>query len=483
MELTEQFILLQAPNPAAAENGRKLSKKGSFSALHKTADGTLYWAECAGSGKTPYRVSIDFTNQDAPTCRCSCPSRQFPCKHALGLMFELLAAKPFDTADIPQDIAEKRARQAARAAKKEAAAEEGGKPAKPKKPNAAAQKKKLAKQLEGLDMAERMVDDLLSAGIGTLSGSSAQTYDKLARDLGSYYLTGPQAAFSRIALTVRAIQKDPAHAEQGYAEAMRELVALRSTLKKSRTFLQEKLDSGSFSAEDTILFAALGGVWKLEDLHAIGAYRENVRLVQLSFDVSCDESRKEYVERGWWLDLNSGRIDQTLNLRPLKALKYVKGEDSRFELLEIPILYTYPGEYNCRIRWESAASRPLTAREHAALPALAQPSLAAAVKLTKGQIKNTLLPKFLAVLVPIGRLGAVGEALVLEDPAGERIVLRDRAEDGADHASAARLTMLPGEIPAGSALFGLMFYDEGDKSICLHPYSVVTPDEIIRLQY
>ncbi len=480
MELTEQFILLQAPNPAAAENGRKLSKKGSFSALHRTADNTLYWAECAGSGKTPYRVSIDFTNRDAPTCRCSCPSRQFPCKHALGLMFELLAAKPFETADMPQDIAEKRAKQAARTAKKEVDADA---PPKPKKPNAAAQKKKLAKQLEGLDMAEQMVDDLLSAGIGTLAGSSAQTYDKLAKNLGSYYLTGPQAAFSRIALTVRTIQKNPAQAEQGYVEALRELVALRSTLKKSRTFLQEKLDSGSFSAEDTILFAALGGVWKLEDLHNLGAYREQVRLVQLAFDVSYDESRKEYVERGWWLDLNSGRIDQTLNLRPMKALKYVKGEDSRFELLEIPTLYTYPGEYNCRIRWESAASRPLTAQERTTLPALAQPDLAAAVKLTKSQIKNTLLPKFLAVLVPIGLLGTADGTLALEDPDGGRVVLRDRAEDGPDHASAARLTMLPGEIPAGSALFGLMFYDEMDKSICLHPYSVVTPDDIIRLQY
>ena len=72
---------------------------------------------------------------------------------------------------------------------------------------------------------------------------------------------------------------------------------------------------------------------------------------------------------------------------------------------------------------------------------------------------------------------------MLEDPAGARIVLRDRAEDGADHASTARLDMLPEPVPAGSALFGLMFYDEADKSICLHPYSVVTPARVIRLQY
>ena len=105
------------------------------------------------------------------------------------------------------------------------------------------------------------------------------------------------------------------------------------------------------------------------------------------------------------------------------------------------------------------------------------------MKLVKGQIKNTLLPKYMAVLVPIGQVGTIGETFVLEDPKGGRIVLRDRREDGADHASTARLTMLPEAVPAGSALFGLMFYDEADKTICLHPYSVVTPEQIIRLLY
>lgn len=480
MVLTEQFILLQAPNPAAAENGRKLWKKGSFSALHRTRDDTLYWAECAGSGKNPYHVSIDWANPDAPVCRCSCPSRQFPCKHALGLMFQQLAGGGFEEGEIPQELADKRAKQAARAAKKETAADA---PPKPKRTNTAAQKKKLAKQLEGLDMAERMVDDLLSSGLGALAGASAQTYDKLAKDLGSCYLTGPQTAFTRIALAVRTVQQDPEQAERAYNQALRILVALRSTIKKSRTFLQNKLEAGSFSPEDSALFEALGGVWKLEDLRAIGSFRENVRLVQLAFGVSFDQAKKEYVERGWWIDLDAGSIFQTLNLRPMKALKYVKGEDSCFGALEVPVLYIYPGEGDRRVRWESAAPRPLTAQEQTALPALAQPSLAAAVKATKGAIKNTLAPKFLAVLVPVGRLGKAGETFVLEDPAGERIVLRDRPEEGPDHACTARLAMLPEEVPAGSALFGLMFYHEGDHSLCLHPYSVVTPEKVIRLLY
>ena len=478
MALTEQFILLQAPNAAAAANGQKLSRGGKFSSLHRDAEGTLDWAECAGSGKSPYRVSVDWTDPGAPVCRCSCPSRQFPCKHALGLLYEQLAGKSFETAEIPQDLADKRAKQAARAVKKETAG-----PPKPKRTNAAAQTKRITRQLEGLDMAEKMAGELLNTGIGSLGGSSSQTFDKLAKDLGNYYLTGPQAAFSRIALTVRTIQKDPGNAPAAYAEALRELVALRTTIKKSRTFLQEKLDAGRFSAEDTILFEALGGVWKLEDLHAAGACRENVKLVQLSFDVRFDEAKKEYVERGFWMDVVSGQIDYTLNLRPAKALKHIKADDSRFELLELPVLYTYPGEGSRRIRWEEAVSRPASPEEYAAMPRLAQPDVAAAVKLAKGQFKNTLLPKYAPFLLPAGRVGKIGDAFVLEDPKGGRIVLRDRREDGADHASTARLARLPERIPAGSALFGLLFYDEADRSLCLHPYSLVTHSHIVRLQY
>lgn len=275
MAITESFILAQAPNAAAAENGRKLSKKGSFSGHHKTADGTLYWADCAGSGKTPYHTSVDFVNPGTPTCRCSCPSRQFPCKHALGLLFEILADKPFAVAELPQDIADKRAKQAARAAKKEEAGE-AGTTAQPKKPNAAAQSKKIKKQLEGLDMAQRMIDDLLAAGLSTLAGTSIQSYEKLAKDLGSYYLTGPQLAFSRLALTVKAIQRDPANAARGYAEASRILVTLSSTIKKARAFLEARLEQGQFTAEDTILYEALAASGWARDFPPVGAEPETV---------------------------------------------------------------------------------------------------------------------------------------------------------------------------------------------------------------
>jgi len=477
MKLTEQMILMQAPNAAAAENGRKLSQKESFSNHRKTADSTLYWAECAGSGKKPYQTSIDFSSPDgAPTCRCSCPSRQFPCKHALGLMFELLAEREFETAEVPANLAEKRAKQAARAAKKES-----GEAPKPKKTNTVAQKKKLRHQLEGLDQAERMVNDLLSAGVATLSGSSAQSFEKLAKDLGNYYLTGPQTAFTRIALTVRQLQTRPEQASGLCAEALRILISLHATIKKSRDLLNRKLESGDYSAEDTVLYEALGGVWRLEELRANGSCRENARLVQLSFDVSLDEAKREYVERGFWLDLERGDLVRTLNYRPIKALKHVKAEDSCFELVEVPTLYEYPGELGPRVRWEGCTTRPLSNPERRAVPAFAKEDIPAVVKRAKNQMKNTLLPKYIPALLPVGQIGTVGGDLVLEDRLGNRILLRDRREDGADHASAERLASL--SLPKGSALFGLVFYDEADRRICLHPYSAATPEQIVRFQY
>jgi hypothetical protein len=45
--------------------------------------GDVLWGRCAGSGKNPYQTIVDLSG---PAYKCSCPSRKFPCKHALGLL-------------------------------------------------------------------------------------------------------------------------------------------------------------------------------------------------------------------------------------------------------------------------------------------------------------------------------------------------------------------------------------------------------------
>ncbi|MDE7362155.1 MAG: hypothetical protein K2N38_09505 [Oscillospiraceae bacterium] len=43
--ITEQLILSLAPNPAAAANGKKISKSGGFQKLYRAADESLYMGD------------------------------------------------------------------------------------------------------------------------------------------------------------------------------------------------------------------------------------------------------------------------------------------------------------------------------------------------------------------------------------------------------------------------------------------------------
>src|SRR6516162_6225875 len=121
--IDEQFVDAAAPNAEAAKNGRGLVLKNKLANLHVSDDGTLLFGECQGSGKQPYQCSCDFTRPDQPTYRCSCPSRQFPCKHCLGLLYAFAQKKQFTPAPVPADVQGKREKLAARAEKKTADAE------------------------------------------------------------------------------------------------------------------------------------------------------------------------------------------------------------------------------------------------------------------------------------------------------------------------------------------------------------------------
>jgi SWIM zinc finger len=84
---TAEQVLALAPDPASRKAGSKLSAPGPWSGTGTTAlpddRGTAVWGLCRGSGSKPYQTVVDIT---APAYKCSCPSRKFPCKHAIGLL-------------------------------------------------------------------------------------------------------------------------------------------------------------------------------------------------------------------------------------------------------------------------------------------------------------------------------------------------------------------------------------------------------------
>jgi SWIM zinc finger len=65
------------------------------------AAGELVWGLCAGSGMNPYQTIVDL---DGPAYKCSCPSRKFPCKHALALLL-LWSGGAVPDEDDPSDFA------------------------------------------------------------------------------------------------------------------------------------------------------------------------------------------------------------------------------------------------------------------------------------------------------------------------------------------------------------------------------------------
>ena len=74
LALASDASSLRAAQPLAS--GRSWPLTGA-------ADGSAVWGECRGSAAAPYRTVVDLSG---PAYRCSCPSRKFPCKHALALM-------------------------------------------------------------------------------------------------------------------------------------------------------------------------------------------------------------------------------------------------------------------------------------------------------------------------------------------------------------------------------------------------------------
>ena len=98
MDISVQQIESIAPNPAAFSAGRKLSSKEQWQSFAKSE--RALWGAIKGSGANPYLTQIDTL---AVAYKCTCPSRQFPCKHSIALMLLYTENKKlFQTAEEPE---------------------------------------------------------------------------------------------------------------------------------------------------------------------------------------------------------------------------------------------------------------------------------------------------------------------------------------------------------------------------------------------
>jgi hypothetical protein len=176
--LTNAQILSLAPDAASAKAGTALATAGKWRGLG--GDGRALWGECQGSGARPYQTRIDLADLGS---RCSCPSRKFPCKHALGLLL-LFASQPelFAAVAPPVWVAEWLATRAERAERR---APPHAAPDAP--PDSAAQARRAGarevKVRAGLDELARWLGDLVRSGIAGAPSRPAAFWDAMAARL------------------------------------------------------------------------------------------------------------------------------------------------------------------------------------------------------------------------------------------------------------------------------------------------------------
>lgn len=470
--INEDFIISAAVNSASVANARKISRTNGFYSLKKTADNTLIYGECKGSGSKPYYTSVDFVGEP-PVFRCSCPSRQIPCKHSLAIMFDLLAEKDFEVGEVPEDIARKRSK-----IEKKAENDENTENAKPKKVNKSAVTKKLKKQREGLELAESFVNDILSRGISSVSSAECSQYTTLAKQLGDYYLPKPQAIMYEIISLAKNFSEHPD--EKQLDNMVKLCVRLSSSVRKSMDYIDKKLESGEIMPEDNILYEEMGNVWKLTQLKEIGLYKQDSEIMQLSFTVIDDYIHDMFIDKAYWIDLSDGEICITENKRPYRALNHVKSEDSFFSIYQLSELYRYPGGLNRRVRWNNAEIRNINGSDYEKAVSFAEKSLSEAVKKAKSELKNTLSSSSAAMLVKYDRIEFTADGHGVLKLGDESIALK-AVRNYPNVIEVLKILGCSNYNLEDCAVMGEFFYEVSDRKIYFCPLTIITPQKVIRL--
>jgi hypothetical protein len=211
-----------APDAAAVKAAQGLAKPAKWQNLGHNEH--VVWGECQGSGANPYQVRVDL---DDGSCKCSCPSRKQPCKHALGLLLMFAGGSAVAGAAMPGFVEEW---QVGRAKRAEAKAARASAPEKPPDPEAQARRiEKRAGRIEsGLAQLEAWLTDTVSQGLAAARTQPAQYWAQMAarlvdaqapglarrvRDLGDIAVSGADwqsdllAGLARLQLLVDAYRK------------------------------------------------------------------------------------------------------------------------------------------------------------------------------------------------------------------------------------------------------------------------------------
>ena len=177
MTFSEPQIESLAPKPAAFKAAQKLVSSGKI--ISSGQSERALWGSIQGSGKKPYNTQIDI--QDL-AYKCSCPSRQFPCKHALTILLLNSKGEVAENSEEPAWVIEwidkRRAKSSAPAKEKKELTEE----------DFAAREKQKNKRAEdrvvlvnsGVEELDKWLQDIVRIGLLELPNRPYEDFQKMA---------------------------------------------------------------------------------------------------------------------------------------------------------------------------------------------------------------------------------------------------------------------------------------------------------------
>jgi hypothetical protein len=186
--LSPEQIIALAPDPGSAKAGKELAFSRKWLSLGSNRSAA--WGECQGSAKAPYQTQIDLGE---PAFKCSCPSRKFPCKHALGL-YLLLASQPgaFTQYDPPAWVTDWLTKRKL-AAEKPARMKEKGEKTPDAAPSAEAARRTIRRAervRQGLEDLDLWLSDLVRQGLSASQVQSASFWETPAARLVDAQIPG-----------------------------------------------------------------------------------------------------------------------------------------------------------------------------------------------------------------------------------------------------------------------------------------------------
>ena len=172
---SSEKVLSMAPDPATARRGEELGTIRKWKNLEGNA--RALWGECKSSGASFYKTQIDL---NGPAFKCNCPSRKFPCKHAIGLLFLYINnSEAFRiTDDMPSELLEWLDNRKNKAAPESEEKEEAA-----VKAQLAAEKrrqKRLEKMAAGFEDLEIWLEDIIRNGLATTEGQAYSYWQNIS---------------------------------------------------------------------------------------------------------------------------------------------------------------------------------------------------------------------------------------------------------------------------------------------------------------